>query len=92
MSASRKDALTKSITPFFVKVAIVSTEEMIGTQRGYRHRAAAIGIINNQEFPLQVRPSDLGWTNADYMVGSLKFHIDIDASALVPLVNRSNGK
>jgi hypothetical protein len=74
----------KRITPFQVVITIDSQPE----RGGYQHTASAIGIVDGQTVPIKVS-SYLGWVRAEYL-GPIKHYITVDASAIVPLVEKAN--
>lgn len=78
----------KRIIPFSVHLIIDATLKEMGTQQGYQYTARAIGKIENERIPLLVR-QEQGWCHIEHL-HSLQFYVAVDASALVPLVNKKN--
>jgi hypothetical protein len=79
----------KRIVPFSIVVTIESVPYSMGpTLHGYRHSATAIGTVNGIEVPVRVS-SDLGWSNADYL-SKVRFYLEVDGNALVPIIDKEN--
>jgi hypothetical protein len=84
MSQDEQDL--KRLTPFDVRIVVDFRPDI--TLSGYRPAVKSLAVVGDKRIPVSVTPQ-MRFTNA-HTLTSLRFDLSVDASAIVPYVNKAN--